>query len=124
VGAIGSASGIVRSLAAPLRHSGQPLDTQAQGIAGPTGPYWYSPQGLAQMSVGQVLDEDPITGERDSVSFIGQGGSGNPVVVIVQQLPGIFIRATYEQSNGMLVAFDTQLSSSGTTISLQLVDRR
>jgi len=76
------------------------------------------------MSVGQVLDEDPITGERDSVSFIGQGGSGNPVVVIVQQLPGIFIRATYEQSNGMLVAFDTQLSSSGTTISLQLVDRR
>ena len=100
------------------------LTSQAQGIAGPTGPYWYDPQALSQMTVGQVLDQDQLTGETVSVVSIGQGGSGQPVVVIDSVLPGNAMRSTYEQSSGMLLAFDLQQASAGTTISVQLVERR
>ncbi len=100
------------------------MQSQAQGIAGPTGPYWYDPQALSAMTAGQVLDQDGLTGEQVVVSSLGQGANGKPVVVIDQQLPGNFVRSTYEQQTGMLVALDVQTANAGTTVSVQLVDRR
>ena len=100
------------------------ISNQAQGVTGPTGIYWYDPAALAAMSAGQVLDQDPLTGEQVTVSSVSQGAGGSPIVIIDTQLPGNFLRATYEQSSGMLVQFTLQQASSGTTTSVRLVQHR
>lgn len=100
------------------------MDSTVQGVATGNGPLWFDPQTLAQLSAGQVLDEDGLTGERISVAFVGQGGNGQPVVAIDSQMPGKFVRSTYELDTGMLLGFDLQQQNAGTTISVQLVDRR
>jgi hypothetical protein len=100
------------------------INSQAQGVAGPTGPYWYDPAALATMNAGQVLDEDPLTGERTTVSAVGQDQAGTPVVSIDVQLPGNFARFTYERSTGMLVELVIQQANAGTTTTVRLVDRR
>jgi hypothetical protein len=100
------------------------LNNESQGVAGPSGPYWFDPVALATFSAGQVLDEDPLTGERTTVSALGQAQDGTPLVSIDVQLPGNFARFTYEQASGMLVEFVLQQSNAGTTTSVRLVDRR
>ena len=71
-----------------------------------------------------MLDQDPLTGEQVTVSSVSQGAGGSPIVIIDTQLPGNFLRATYEQSSGMLVQFTLQQASSGTTTSVRLVQHR
>jgi hypothetical protein len=71
-----------------------------------------------------VLDQGGLTGEQITVAFVGQGGNGQPVVVIDSQLPGRFMRSTFEQATGMLLGLDLQQQQAGTTLSVQLVDRR
>jgi hypothetical protein len=100
------------------------INTQSQGVAGPNGPYWYDPASLAGMSAGQVLDQDGLTGERTTVSAVGQDQAGTAVVSIDVQLPGNFARFTYEQSTGMLVEFTIQAANAGTTTTARLVERR
>ncbi len=101
------------------------IDSQLQGVTGPTGVYWYTPAALAQMTQGQVLDQDPITGQQMAVAFVGAGANGQEVVVIDSQAPGFTLRATYEQGSGTLLAFEESArSTTGITTSLQLVDRR
>lgn len=100
------------------------MNNRVTGVAGSTGPYWYDPQALATMTAGQILDEDPLTGERLTVSFVGQSANGTPVVTIDTVFPGNAARATYEQSTGMLLEFVLQQANAGTTTTATLVDRR
>jgi hypothetical protein len=55
---------------------------------------------------------------------VGQGANGTPVISIDTTLPGNILRATYEQSSGMLLEFVLQQANAGTTTTVQLVDRR
>jgi hypothetical protein len=100
------------------------MNNRNTGVAGSTGPYWYDPAALANMTAGQVLDEDPLTGEKLTVLFVGQDANGTPVVTIDTAFPGNAFRATFEQSTGMLLEFVLQQANAGTTTTVTLVDRR
>ena len=103
---------------------GLAVDTTMRGVAGATGPYWYSPPALAAVSAGQVLDSDPVTGERTTVFFVGQGGSGNQEVTLETSLPGVTNRLTYDATSGMLLAFESLQPATGMTTTMQLVGSR
>ena len=100
------------------------LDNSSASVAGPNGALWFDPQSLAAMSGGQVIDQDGLTGEQVSVVGVGPGAQGQPTVTIENRVPGNLLRSTYDQQSGMLLGFDLQQASAGTTISVQLVDRR
>jgi hypothetical protein len=88
------------------------------GVSASTGRFWYDPAALAAMQPGQVLDQDPTTGEQVVVSGVQPGGGGT-IVTIDTQLPGVVQRASYD-GRGLLVVYEAQLASSGTTIHLEL----
>ena len=100
------------------------LDGRSQGIAGSVGGYWWSPQALAGMSQGQVLDQDPATGERTSVAYAGAGPNGQPVVSVLAEAQGYAFRRTYEVQSGTLVGYEVFTAADGSTLSVQLVDRQ
>lgn len=103
---------------------GLALDSTLRGVAGSTGPYWYSPGALAAMSSAQLLDSDPVTGERTTVLFTGQGATGGQVVTLETSMPGVTNRFTYDATSGMLLAFESLQPATGMTTTLQLAGTR
>lgn len=89
--------------------------TQAASVTGPSGLYWIDPAALSKLSAGQVLDTDPLTGEKYAVAA-ADGSS----VTLTQTLPGIANAARYDTSSGVLAQFQQKQNESGSTISLQL----
>ncbi len=120
----GSGGAAWRSFSARTLIPDLPEDSRALGVTGPTGVYAYSPAALATMTAGQVLDQDPVTGEVVTVAAVAPSANGSTVVEIDSQLPGNLVRSTYDLASGLLVAYETQSASNGQTISLQLVNRR
>ena len=101
------------------------IDSQLEGVVGPSGGYWYSPQALASMSVGQVLDQDGLTGDQVTVTFVGVDRTGNDVVVVESLLPGVSTTSSYSRADGVLLAYQQEaVQTTGITITLQLFDRR
>lgn len=92
------------------------------GVTGSMGLYWIDSSALMAMKTGQLLDQDPLTGERVAVEAIDTQ-SGSPVVTISSQLPGVATNARYDQSSGVLVAYEAHGASNGTTIRLELQGR-
>jgi hypothetical protein len=86
------------------------------GVAtGNGGGFWYDPGALAAMQQGQVLDQDPVTGEQAVVS----AAQGN-VIAIDNQIPGIGQRRQYDVRSGALVVYDLQTPASGIALHLEL----
>ena len=93
--------------------------TPVTSVTASTGLYWWDPAALASMRGGEVLDQDPVTGQQTAVAAVG-GGQGGNVVSIDTVLPGTVARASYDLGSGTLIAYETHAASSGTTIRLQL----
>lgn len=99
--------------------AGLPDVTAATGVAAGAGPYWIDPATLSFAQEGQVIDEDPITGEVVTVEWIGPGPAGD-AVTIASQLPGISSQATYDVGTGVLLGVERTEESSGITTQLSL----
>ena len=92
--------------------------SSGQGLTGPTGLYWLSPQalaGLAHASSGQLVDQDPVTGEQLVVASAGGGR-----LTLDSRMPGVTTRAGYDLATGALTSYAAQVPATGTTITLQL----
>jgi hypothetical protein len=100
-----------------LGGSQQPSD--GTSVTGPNGLYWYDPDSLASMYVGEILDEDPVTGAQTSVESFGPGAT-ETVVTIVTAANGVTARLGYDLSTGVLVSLEIVQAVTGGTISLQL----
>ena len=96
-----------------------PQHSQASAATSATGLYWWDPPTLAGFRAGQVLDEDPVTGERITVDSVGSGPAG-PAVTITSHMPGIDTSATYDVGTGVLVAYQANMPVRGTAYELQL----
>lgn len=99
--------------------AGIPNLTAATGVAGGDGPYWIDPGVLAYATEGQLVDEDPITGERVTIERVGPGPAGD-AVMLLSEMPGISSRATYDIETGVLLATARSEAASGITIELVL----
>jgi hypothetical protein len=97
--------------------SQQPSD--GTSVTGPNGLYWYDPDSLASMYVGEILDEDPVTGAQTSVESFGPGAT-ETVVTIVTAANGVTVRLGYDLSTGVLVSLEIVQAVTGGTISLRL----
>jgi hypothetical protein len=71
------------------------------------------------MTPGQVLDTDPVTGLQTTVGLQANGPAG-PTIDIETRLPGAFGRVTYDVGTGVLLRYQVQTQSDGTTIDLAL----
>jgi hypothetical protein len=89
------------------------------GVTGGTGLFWWSPEALAAMTPGQVLDTDPVTGLQTTVGRQASGPAG-PTIDIETRLPGTSGRVTYDIGTGVLMRYQVQTQSDGTTIDLAL----
>lgn len=99
--------------------AGLPNTSQGAGIAGGTGPYWIAPDVLAHAREGQVIDEDPITGQRLTVTWVGSGPNGQ-AVTIGSEVAGLPSSATYDMATGVLLAATRTEVGAGITINIQL----
>ena len=76
------------------------IDTiRGGGATGVVGQYWYTPDGLAGLEAGSVLDDDPITGARLTVDEVDA-----TAVTLRTTMPGVTIVATYERDSGAMTA--------------------
>jgi hypothetical protein len=89
------------------------------GVASGTGLFWWSPEALAAMAPGQILDRDPVTGLQTTVGARADGPAG-PTIDIETQMPGTSGRVTYDIGTGVLLRYQAQTQSDGTTIDLAL----
>ena len=96
-----------------------PQHAQTSGATGTTGIYWWDTAALAGFRVGQLLDQDPVTGEQVTVAAVNAGPAG-PAVTIASHKPGIDAQAVYDQATGVLVTFGESLPAAGTVYSLQI----
>jgi len=96
-----------------------PQHSQTSAATSATGLYWWDPATLAGFHAGQVLDEDPVTGQRISVDSVGSGPAG-PTTTISSKMPGIETNATYDEATGVLLVFQANMPASGTAYSVQL----
>lgn len=94
--------------------AGVPNLSTATGVAGGSGPYWIDPRVLAYAAEGQVIDEDPITGERVTVERVGSGPVGEAVTMF-SEMPGLSGRAMYDLETGVLLGIARTEASSGIT---------
>lgn len=99
--------------------AGLPNLTAATGVAGGSGPYWVDPDVLAYAVEGELVDEDPITGERVTIERVGPGPAGQ-AVTILSELPGITSRAMFDSGTGVLLGTARSETASGITIELGL----
>jgi Tfp pilus tip-associated adhesin PilY1 len=70
---------------------------------------------LAGFKQGQVLDQDPITGETDTVSAVGSG-----TVTVTTSVPGIQGNCTYDASSGVLTELVLVTAADGGTLDVRL----
>jgi hypothetical protein len=93
--------------------------TEAKGVTGPTGLYWYDPATLTTLTPGRVLDEDPVTQARTTVEYVSPGETGT-VVGLLTEMNGVTVRLGYDQGSGVLLSLEIAQAVSGSTIQLQL----
>lgn len=98
----------------------QPINSS--GMSGTAGLYWIDTNALKGMKKGQVLDEDPITGEVVKVKSI-DNRSGGKVVTITSELKGLKFEVAYDQATGVLINYKAEIASNGTTIELKLKEK-
>lgn len=98
---------------------GSQRPTDAAGVTGPTGLYWYDPSTLATMNPGDLIDEDPVTGARITVESVGPGATAT-VVSIFTEMNGVTVRLGYDAGTGVLVGLELYQAVTGGTVSLQL----
>lgn len=92
---------------------GQP--NQTTSVTGPSGLYWVDPGALATLKQGQILDTDPVTGNKLTVQSIGSGQ-----VTLTSALPGGSSTQVYDLSSGVLLSGQSQSTDTGVTIQIQL----
>jgi hypothetical protein len=95
----------------------QPIN--GSGVSGTAGLYWIDTDALKAMKKGQVLDEDPVTGEVIKVKSV-DNRSGGKAVTITSELKGLKFELVYDQATGVLMNYKAEIASNGTTIELKL----
>lgn len=103
-----------------------PNVSEAERAFGPAslGGLWISPQALARLHSGQVVDSDPVTKVTVSVGRIGPTSAGMMAVTITELGAGQRIDHLYDQNSGVLLAttsFDRVLNAQ---TELRLVHRQ
>lgn len=66
------------------------------------GGYLMDPQALRTLRQGQAIDQDPITGNRIFVEYVGQANNGQTVVCIREETGGGAMRWAYDLRTGVL----------------------
>jgi hypothetical protein len=95
-------------------YGGGHVDTsQAIGATGAVGQYWYVPSGLAHLAAGDVLDEDPLTGARQTVDAVGSG-----VVTVRTKLSGATVVASYDAVSGAMTKLTLEQGVGTTQLQL------
>ena len=89
------------------------------GVTSGTGLFWWAPAALAAMTPGEVLDSDPVTGLQLTVGSAGSGPAG-PTVDIESRMPGMAGRLTYDVGSGVLMRYQVETQSNGTSFDLSL----
>ncbi len=87
--------------------------SKAVGATGAVGQYWYVPASLAQLATGDVLDEDPLTGARLTVSAVG-----SDFVTLRTQLSGATVVASYATADGAMTTLTLEQGVSTTQLRL------
>lgn len=78
------------------------------GVAGPAGPYWIDPAALASMTVGQVIDRDPITTGTVTVTAVDATW-----VTVADIVPGFEVTSRFDRATGVLSSFEIHSPSGG-----------
>jgi hypothetical protein len=94
---------------------GTDQQTDAGGVTGSTGLYWYDPAALATFEPSQVLDDDPVTGARTQVESIGSG-----IATLTTSMNGVDVRIGYDLASGAMVSLEIRQTVTGSTIRLTL----
>lgn len=90
---------------------------QARVVSGGAGPFWYDPDALARMALGDVLDVDPMVGLSVRVEDVGAWGGGQ-YVSIVTEGDGTLVRFIYDQATGVPLGYDLEQGVGVTSVRL------
>jgi hypothetical protein len=93
--------------------------SNSSGVTGTAGTYWMDVSALKAMTVGQVLDTEPATGEKLTVQSISTQ-QGRNVVNVSDQMAGFDAVLNYDQASGALISYQIKIASSGATYQFQL----
>lgn len=91
-----------------------PVRSNASGLAGPDGHYWFDPAALAGLTQGTVVDQDPVTTEKLVVAAVDAS-----TVTFQDTLPGLDLVTVYDKSSGVLLQSQQTNAGAGTTITVQ-----
>ncbi len=91
--------------------------SHATGATGAVGQYWYAPDGMAQLSEGDVLDDDPLTGAQLTVERVGADA-----VTLGLEMDGVAVASTYDRASGAMTAMTLQQGASTTQLLLDSID--
>jgi hypothetical protein len=75
----------------------------AAGSAGGPGSLFLPPAGLAGLTVGQVIDTDPVTKMTTTVTSVGPNQDGRQVIEFTEDLPGLRFQSQYDLQTGMVL---------------------
>lgn len=87
---------------------------RVNGVAQATDTLWLPPRGMARLEVGQVIDEDPITGFVTRVEEVR-----DDVIVLRASGPAHNTWATFDRESGLLLSTTTALQSGIATIQIE-----
>lgn len=95
------------------------VDTsRSTGAVGAVGQYWYTPDALARLEDGQVLDDDPVTGALLTVEAVEPDG-----VTLRTEMNGVTVTATYDPGSGAMTTMTLEQGGYATTrIELASID--
>jgi hypothetical protein len=94
--------------------------TAITGVAQEVSPYWIPPDGLAALTAGQVLDDDPVTHVKLVVDSLGSY-KGRPTVFLLRTGLGFQQKAGYDQAKGLLITILLD-QKTGTSLSRQILE--
>lgn len=102
----------------PQALGGGRATSQSDAVLSNAGAYFLPPSALARLQVGQVLDQDPITGIRLSVERVDANA-----VSLVAQSANMTVRNSYDPRSGLLLLAELQQFDgvSNTVIRMELV---
>jgi len=104
--------------------AGVPMDGTYERVSGNgcIGGLWIPPAALQMLRADQVIDEDPVTGVRTFVSFIGPAPDGRQAVMISQSSPKTRIDTAYDMDSGMLkrhvLSWDAEVAKNIKTVNM------
>lgn len=89
----------------------------ATGATGAVGQYWYTPEAIGELSEGDALDDDPLTGARLTVDQVGADA-----VTLRLEMNGVSAASTYDRASGAMTAMTLEQGVATTQLQLASID--